>query len=147
MARVEGRILEMGDRALVYDAFSKLHKANIVFESPVSVHCLLVHRGELRFTHCIHSLVRHDTADKGKERYETSTWEALDELFIGLPQVDKHCIVDVNKCWFKPTLLNYTPSPEPILFRLIYGSYLLEEEYASRKRKLRVRIKTGGSTI
>ncbi|KAJ4480896.1 hypothetical protein J3R30DRAFT_3462179 [Lentinula aciculospora] len=134
MARVEGRLVEMRDRSLVYGAFSQLQAANIVFESPVTAHCLLVHNGKLRFTYCLHSFVQYAPDDKRKEHYIESTWKALGRLFNKLPQQDNARIVDVNKWSYKPILLNYLPSPELIL-RLTFKYYLKGKQDTEKNTK------------
>ncbi|KAJ3866182.1 hypothetical protein EV359DRAFT_62523 [Lentinula novae-zelandiae] len=137
MARVTGRYLEMRDRSLVYSTFAQLHEANIMLETRPSAECFLIHQGKLCLTQCVPCLVQYEPGDKVRDCLEAGSWQALDELFDKLPQLDTSLIGDVNKCLYKPTLLNYIATPEPLIFHITW-TYLVPEIYqknASRKKK------------
>ncbi|KAJ3881420.1 hypothetical protein F5051DRAFT_449977 [Lentinula edodes] len=97
MARVTGRFLEMRDRSLVYSTFAQLHEANIMLETRPSAECFLIHQGKLCLTQCVPCLVQYEPGDKVRDRLEAGSWQALDELFDKLPQLDTSLIGDVNK--------------------------------------------------
>ncbi|KAH7872471.1 uncharacterized protein C8R40DRAFT_1173563 [Lentinula edodes] len=159
MARVEGRLLEMRDRSLesslhrfrvflshhleqVYSTFTQLHESNIMFEIEPFMDCLLVHKGNLCLTQCVHCLVQYEPGDRERDRLEARSWRALDKLFDDLPQVDRSLVVDMNRCWRKPTLLNYVPNPEPLIFRIIYWTNTSAEKYQNAERKKKDRHST-----
>ncbi|GAW06771.1 hypothetical protein LENED_008717 [Lentinula edodes] len=138
MSRVEGRLLEMRDRSLVHGTLAKLHGANIMFESGIAMGDFLVHKSKLRLTQRVESLVQYLPGDKERDRLEASSWQQLGDLFDELPRLDTSLIVDVNRSLYKPTLLNYIFSPEPLIFRIIYGPALFANknpQHAAKKKK------------
>ncbi|KAJ3804438.1 hypothetical protein F5876DRAFT_83161 [Lentinula aff. lateritia] len=138
MSRVEGRLLEMRDRSLVHGTLAKLHGANIMFESGIGMGDFLVNKSKLRLTRCVESLVQYLPGDKERDRLEARSWQQLGNLFDELPQLDTSLIVDVNRSLYKPTLLNYISSPEPLIFRIIYGPALFANknpQHAAKKKK------------
>ncbi|KAH7872468.1 uncharacterized protein C8R40DRAFT_1116939 [Lentinula edodes] len=138
MSRVEGRLLEMRDRSLVHGTLAKLHGANIMFESGIGMGDFLVHKSKLRLTRRVESLVQYLPGDKERDRLEARSWQQLGNLFDELPQLDTSLIVDVNRSLYKPTLLNYISTPEPLIFRIIYGPALFANknpQHAAKKKK------------
>ncbi|KAJ3890145.1 hypothetical protein GG344DRAFT_78124 [Lentinula edodes] len=138
MARVEGRLLEMRDRSLAYSTLAQLHEANIMFESQPFIDDFLIHKGKLCITSNVSWLVQYDPGDKERDRLEARAWQGMSKIFDELHQLDKSSVFDLNQYWYKPTLLNYVPSPEPLIFRNTYGFFLLVakfEKYAARKKK------------
>ncbi|KAJ3854412.1 hypothetical protein EV368DRAFT_80650 [Lentinula lateritia] len=156
MARVEGRLLEMRDRSLAYSTLAQLHEANIMFESQPFIDDFLIHKGKLCITSNVSWLVQYDPGDKERDRLEARAWQGISKIFDELHQLDKSSVFDLNQYWYKPTLLNYVPTPEPFIFRTTYGFFLLVEKfqkYAARKKKntyssnsLLKSDATGGST-
>ncbi|KAJ4484135.1 hypothetical protein C8J55DRAFT_509847 [Lentinula edodes] len=136
MARAEGRSIEMRDRSLAYNTFTQLHEANIMLEILPFVDLFLVHKGKLCLTQCIPCLVQYEPWDKERDRLEARSWQGLNELFEELPQLDTSMVVaNVNGGSYKPTLLNYISTPEPLIFCITQWPHLPAETQKNGARK------------
>ncbi|KAF9074385.1 hypothetical protein BDP27DRAFT_1416268 [Rhodocollybia butyracea] len=113
MAKTEGRFVELRDRALVYDTFAKLHKANIVYDGGISTTGLMIQNNKLRFTQCMHMFVADDAITSDMRQ---RNWQDLDKLFEDIPGQNELLLLDPSKLYTRPTLLGYIPDPERLFF-------------------------------
>ncbi|KAJ3881422.1 hypothetical protein F5051DRAFT_425816 [Lentinula edodes] len=113
MARVEGRLLEMRDRSL----------ESVQYLYPAS-----------RIKYHVRDRTFYGLTNLGTER-ETDSKPGLGERWTSSSMISL-------KCWRKPTLLNYVPNPEPLIFRIIYWTNTSAEKYQNAERKKKDRHST-----
>jgi len=98
---------------------SKLHEADIVFESSITCATFLISDdNKLRFMQGLHCLVQYksDAQDMNQEEsywkayWERVNWESVDELFK--PEKLEDVLWETLNLDRRPTFLNYIPSPE-----------------------------------
>ncbi|RDB17607.1 hypothetical protein Hypma_001101 [Hypsizygus marmoreus] len=111
-----GRLVQYHDRALVYDAFSKLQRRGLHYNG-IEFYNIHILNGKMRLSNNIPSLRYHDDREEF-ERKSARMWEALNELFANLKKFEDNVPrPNFRQLWIAtPRLLFDHPAPDrPLL--------------------------------
>jgi hypothetical protein len=118
-----GRVVQFRDRALVYDAISRLQQRRLIYNGihPSKIHIL---HGKVRLSNLASIRYFEDPVELNEEA-EIRHWEPLEELFNSLDPDDEVHRLSIERIikQFNLRLLPDFPSPErPIFVRLQWGT-------------------------